>query len=81
MLLIAVKFSARIVVIHLTALLEYLYDCSIRVLNLEKKERPGLGCFHPNTKSKIGHGHEEGLSKHGYIVFRTKKLINFAVHE
>ena len=29
--LIAVKFSARIVVIHLTALLEYLRDCSIRV--------------------------------------------------
>ena len=30
---IAVKFSARIVVIHLTALLEYLRDCSIRVFN------------------------------------------------
>ena len=33
--LIAVKFSARIVVIHLTALLEYLSDCSIRVFNLD----------------------------------------------
>ena len=33
--LIAVKFSARIVVIHLTALLEYLHDCSIRVFNLD----------------------------------------------
>ena len=32
--LIAVKFSARTVVIHLTALLEYLRDCSIRVFNL-----------------------------------------------
>ena len=31
---IAVKFSARIVVIYLTALLEYLRDCSIRVFNL-----------------------------------------------
>ena len=31
MLLIAVKFSARIDVIHLTAILEYLDDCSIRV--------------------------------------------------
>ena len=34
-LLIAVKFSARIVVIHLTALLECLHDCSIRVFNLD----------------------------------------------
>ena len=33
--LIAVKFSARVVVIHLTALLEYLSDCSIRVFNLD----------------------------------------------
>ena len=30
---IAVKFSAMIVVIRLTALLEYLRDCSIRVFN------------------------------------------------
>ena len=29
----------------------------------------------------IGHGHAEGLSKHGYIVFRAKKWIPFAVHE
>ena len=27
------QFSARVVVIHLTALLEYLSDCSIRVFN------------------------------------------------
>ena len=33
--LIASKFNARIVVIHLTALLECLHDCSIRVLNLD----------------------------------------------
>ena len=33
--LIAVKFSARIAVIHLTALLEYLHDCSNRVFNLD----------------------------------------------
>ena len=35
--LIAVKFSARIVVIQLTALLEYLHDCSIRVFNLDSE--------------------------------------------
>ena len=29
----------------------------------------------------IGHGHAEGLSKHGYIVFSSIKLITFAVHE
>ena len=32
--LIAVNFSARIAVIHLTALLEYLCNCSIRVFNI-----------------------------------------------
>ena len=31
--LIAIKFSTRIVVMYLTALLEYLHDCSIRVFN------------------------------------------------
>ena len=40
--LIAVKFSARIVVIHLTALLEYLSDYSIRVFD------------HPHTYNNHG---------------------------
>ena len=34
-----------------------------------------------NTGLLIGHGHAEGLGKHGYIVFRTKTWITFAVHE
>ena len=34
-----------------------------------------------NTGLLIGHGHAEGLSEHGYIVFSLKKLITFAVHE
>ena len=34
-----------------------------------------------NTSLLIGHGHAEGLSKHGYIVFSSKKWITFAVHE
>ena len=34
-----------------------------------------------NTALLIGHGHAEGLSKHGYIVISTKKQITFAVHE
>ena len=29
----------------------------------------------------IGHGHAEGFSKHGYIIYSAKKWITFAVHE
>ena len=52
--LIAVKFSARIVVIHLTALLEYLHDCSIRVINLDNlptDNNHGVKKNHLATKS------------------------------
>ena len=34
-----------------------------------------------NTGLLTGRGHAEGLSKHSYIVFSTKKWITFAVHE
>ena len=34
-----------------------------------------------NTSLLIGHGHTEGLSKHGYITFSSKTWIMFAVHE
>ena len=46
-----------------------------------KEETARFGLFPSENEIKIGHGHEEGLGKHGYIVFSTKKWITFAVHE
>ena len=52
--LIAVKFNAKIVVIHLTALLEYLHDCSIRVFNLDN---PPMYNNHRAKKNHLAYTH------------------------
>ena len=57
--LIAVKFSARIVVIQLTALLEYLSDCSIRVFNLDN---PPTYNNHGANKTTLQQSYQPRLS-------------------
>ena len=54
---------------------------SQNVMAFWQEETAWFGRFHPEMTSNIGHGHKEGLRKHGYIAFSTKKWITFAVHE
>ena len=68
--LIAVKFSARIVVIHLTALLE-LHDCSIRVFNLDN---PPTYNNHGAKKPTLQQSHQPILSFLAYTEFNKNRF-------
>ena len=69
--IIAVKFSARIVVIHLTALLEYLSDCSIRVFNLDN---PPTYNNHGAKKTTLQQSHQPRLSFLAYTEFNKDRF-------
>ena len=69
--LIAVKFSAKIVVIHLTALLEYLHDCSIRVFNLDN---PPMYNNHGAKKTTLQQSHQPRLSFLAYTEFNKDRF-------
>ena len=69
--LIAVKFSARIVVIHLTVLLEYLHDCSIRVFNLDN---PPTYNNHGAKKNTLQQSHQPRLSFLAYTEFNKDRF-------
>ena len=65
--LIAVKFSA----IHLTALLEYLHDCSIRVFNLDN---PPTYNNHGAKKTTLQQSHQPRLSFLAYTEFNKDRF-------
>ena len=69
--LIAFKFSARIVVIHLTALLEYLHDCSIRVFNLDN---PPTYNNHGAKQTTFQQSHQPRLSFLAYTEFNKDRF-------
>ena len=69
--LIAVKFSARIGVIHLTSLLEYLHDCSIRVFNLDN---PPMYNNHGAKEATLQQSHQPRLSFLAYTEFNKDKF-------
>ena len=69
--LIAVKFSARIVVIHLTALLGYLHDCSIRVFDLDNSP---MYNNHIAKQTTLQQSHQHRLSFLGYTEFNKDRF-------
>ena len=69
--LVAVKFSARIVNIQLTALLEYLHDCSIRVYNLDNLPTYNN---HGVKKTTLQQSHQPRLSFLAYTEFTKDRF-------
>ena len=69
--LIVVKFNARIVVIHLTALLECLHDCSIRVFNLDN---PPTYNNHGAKITTLQQSHQPRLSFLAYTEFNKDRI-------